>query len=201
MNKTILLLIGLIVFSSFVYADDYSDGDYLYTAKNILRPGWDNFLNVMTLGIGSDPDTDVVLGMFGYTLKGWEVSVCSQHVTKDLAYQPPNGFSGISTDLSKIYDTVATISATKIQYGENENLIEVLWYIQPKSGIVEYNVYISKGSEKLYLKKSKADPAQGETGYIGEYYPINYTHAVIEYKNGVQILRTEIVKKELLKRG
>jgi hypothetical protein len=195
-NKYLLLLIGIIVLSSVVHADDYSDGKYLYTANNILRPGWNDFLNIATLGFGHASDVDTVPGMFGYSLKGWEVSVCSQAVTSDLSYQPPNGFSGISTDLSKIYDTSATISATKISYGENQTLIEVFWYIQPKAGEVEYNVYLVKGSNKLPIASSKSDSAQGETGYTADYYPVNYTQAVMVYKDGTEILRVDIANKK-----
>jgi hypothetical protein len=198
-NKQLILgAIVLILVAPIIFADDAPYGDHVWTAKNILRPGWDNLLSTVSLGFADAADEDVVQGMFDYTLKGWEVNVCSQYVTGDKSYKDPNGFSGVSTDLSKIYDDAATISASKNKLNKyaNETLIEVFWYVHPKTVALEYNVYLVRGSEKLYIATNRrADPAQGDTDYVADYFIINYTHAVIEYKTGQELLKASIVEK------
>lgn len=181
MNKSIVLIIGIIMFSSFVLA--------AFPPDNILKPAWNNILSLW----GESVDEEIVPGMFGYTLKGWEVNTCSQHVTGDLSYKSPGGFSGISTDLSKLYDTAATIQAMKTVYDDNQYLIEVAWYIQPKVD-AEYTVYLLKGTDKLTILPNRAvDPVQGETGYIADYYDVSYEYAILAYKSGQEILKTAIV--------
>lgn len=191
MNKS-LLFIGLILFAPFVLADDAPYGDHVWTAHNILRPMWNNVIGLW----GESVDEDVSVGMFGYTLKGWELNVCSQHVTGDSSYKPPTGFSGASTDLSKIYDDVATIEAYKYNYSSNETLIEVYWYIQPKTADIKYNVYLLKGSQKMYIDKNMgSDVMQGDTGFAADYFNSDYSYAVMEYNTGQEILRTAIIDK------
>lgn len=195
MNKNILfsaLFIISIIISPFVLADDAPYGDHVWTAHNILRPAWNNVIGLWWESV----DEDVSVGMFGYTLKGWELNVCSQHVTGDTSYKPPNGFSGTSTDLSKIYDDVATIEAYKYNYSVNETLIEVYWYIQPKNTDIKYNVYLLKGTQKMYIDKNlDSDVMQGDTGFIADYFPNDYAYAVMEYNTGQEILRTAIREK------
>lgn len=181
MNKSIVLIIGIIMFSSFVLAALPPD--------NILVPAWNNIIGLW----GESVDEDIVPGMFGYTLKGWEVNTCSQHITGDLSYKAPDGFSGISTDLSKLYDTSATLQAMKTEYDDNQTLIEVAWYIHPKVE-AEYSVLLIKDTEEFEVVKDRfVDPAQGETGYMADYFEISYEYAVLEYKNGQDILRQKIV--------
>ncbi|GIU69727.1 MAG: hypothetical protein KatS3mg002_0963 [Candidatus Woesearchaeota archaeon] len=169
------------MFSSFVLA--------AFPPDNILKPGWNNIIGLW----GESVDEETVPGMFGYTLKGWEVNVCSQHVTGNLLYRASGGFSGISTDLSKIYDTTATLQAMKTVYNESQSLIEVAWYIQPKFES-EYNIYLLKGNTKLVIVPNRfVDPFQGETGYVADYYDISYDYAVLAYKSGEEILKQKIV--------
>lgn len=181
MNKLIVLIIGIIMFSSFVLAASPPD--------NILHPMWNNVLGIW----GESVDEDIVPGMFGYTLKGWEVNVCSQHVTGDLSYKAPDGFSGISTDLSKLYDTSATLQAMKTEYGPNQTLIEIAWYIHPKVDI-NYTIVLQKGSQEFVLVTPRAaDPVQGETGYTADYFDVSYEYAILKYKSGQEILKQKIV--------
>lgn len=151
----------------------------------ILDPGWNALFSYGWWG--KTPDGGKVPGMFGYTIKEWELQVCSQHVTSDLNYKESNGFSGISTDLSKIYDTSVTLQAKKTVYSANQTLIEMAWYIHPKSEI-QYNLLLRKGTQKLYILKNRAvDPIQGESGYHADYFPINYTQIVLEYGSGQEL--------------
>ena len=191
MNKYIILLIIVLFCVSFVSAAATPED----SGWNILKPGWNNIIGLW----GESVDEATVPGMFGYTLKGWEVNTCSQFVTSDLSTNGVNGFVGVSTDLSKIYDTAATLSAVKTNNSINETLIEVSWYVQPKGNSINYVVYLMRGpTEKVYIapKNKKADPAQGDTGYDANYYPISYTKAVLEYQNGQQILSTDIPIKQ-----
>lgn len=188
-NKFFISMIFFILFSSLVSA--------VFPPDNILKPGLNNFFSVISLGFADTQDEDTAAGMFGYSLKGWEINTCSMHITRDLSYQPPSGFSGVSNDLTKIYADTATLSAYKVKYSENQTLIEVSWYIQPKAGTINYKVYIIKGTEKLYLVESTSDSMQGESDYSAEYYPIDYEYAVLEYESGQQILKTPIVTKDV----
>ncbi|MEM4637924.1 MAG: hypothetical protein QXK76_02795 [Candidatus Woesearchaeota archaeon] len=188
MNK-IFFIIGFFLFMPSVLAAT------LWTADNILNPGFKDLFSTLTLGYGNYKYEDVVPGMFGYTLKAWEIDVCSRYVTGDLSYKMPDSFKGVSTDLSKIYDTSATLQALKTVYSVNQTLIEVAWYIHPKMEI-KYNVALIKGSQKEYiLKGEEADPLQGDTGYFADYLDINYEKVVLEYDNGVEILKTDIIEK------
>lgn len=188
MNKALLLL-GIIILSPLVLADDAPYGDHVWNADNILRPAWNNVLGLW----GESVDEEIVPGMFGYTLKGWEVNVCSQHVTGDSAYKAPDGFSGISTDLSKLYDTSATLQAMKTEYDNNQTLIEVAWYIHPEVE-AKYNLILQKGNEQYEIVEDRdVDPVQGETGYMAEYFEISYEYAILEYEDGQDILKQKIV--------
>lgn len=174
MNKLLVFMIVYFMVLPIVFA-----GPGETAPDNILNPGWDA---ILSYGFWQRNQEDKVPGMFGYTLKPWELQVCAQHVTSDLDYKESNGFSGISTDLSKIYATSATLQAKKTVYSANQTLIEIAWYIHPKYEI-QYNLYLKRGADTLFILKNRdVDPIQGESGYHADYFPINYTKVILQYE-------------------
>jgi hypothetical protein len=189
-DKKILLLFVVLIILAPVTAVDNDPS----TWGSIIAPSWDYIS-----GYWGETSTQKIPGMFGYTLEPWEFEICATKTTADINYNKPPGFSGASTDLANIYAPLtATIEAQKHSYPDNTTLIEVSWYLQPKSSAIKYSVYLQKGATKFYLpnyKNVESDPVQGTVEFYAEYLEINYTDAVMEYESGQTILSVPIVEK------
>ncbi|MGV8151387.1 MAG: hypothetical protein ACP5NV_06705 [Candidatus Woesearchaeota archaeon] len=187
MNKMVILAIMFITFFVFtnpIYAIQEDERDW----GSIISPSINYLASYSPISINTE---NKLLGMF-YPIEQWEIDACAAGVTSDRQYSMPAGFFGVSTDLRKIYDTTAHLSAKKSVYFDNQTLYVVSWYIQPKSEI-EYSIYFKKGLLKDYLLKNYvADPVQGAAGYYAEYLESNYTEVGIEYVSGDLILAMPI---------
>ncbi|MFA5796805.1 MAG: hypothetical protein WC916_02060 [Candidatus Woesearchaeota archaeon] len=161
-----------------------------YVWNNFLDPTINTMSSWCPFGGCGNLDGGAQQGLFGYTIKRWEVEVCAMDVSTSLEqYDNQNNYVNQDSLQQGVYADTATISVSRELFTFNESLYTISWYLQPKNDPIKYQVFLKDVDDEVYeYPESTADPIQGEAGYDAFYASRNFTIAYIKNLDSKEII-------------